>query len=94
MKRVKDLAGWPPEPAGAFNPHGGTFAISPEQVTIKRVVRVVRSRVDFVCRFDEKELNYSFAAGEEKTAKKVEAILESNLGTTLFSNGTAEIPGD
>lgn len=94
MKRVQDLAGWQPVTAEAFSPRGGTFAISIEQVMIKRVVRIVKNRVDLICTFEGKDVNYPFNAPDEKTAQKLGVILNNNIGKTLFSIGTIEIPED
>jgi len=89
-----DLAGWPPPPAGAFDPHGGGFAITPEQATIKTVVRTLQDRVDFICTFEGKDLNHLFKTWDEKTSQKVTAILRGSTGKTLSSVGMIEIPND
>jgi len=88
-----DLANWPPD-GGGTGGRGAKFAVSPEKVSIKRIVRIVENRVDFICTFEGKDVNYSFAAPDEKTAQKLGIILNSNVGKTLFSIGTIEIPED
>ena len=92
--RVQDLIGWQPGTSEAFSSRGGTFEISIENVLIQRVVRIVKNRVDFICTDEAKDLNYTFPAPDEKTAQKLEVILNNNIGKTLFSIGTIEIPED
>ena len=89
------LAGWPPEGgAGAFDPRGGTFAVSLEQVNVKEVIRIVGKRVDFTCMFGKDVVNYIFNASDEKTAEKVATILRNHKGMDLISVGNTEIPED
>jgi hypothetical protein len=54
----------------------------------------VKNRVDLICTFEGKDVNYPFNAPDEKTAQKLGVILNNNIGKTLFSIGTIEIPED
>lgn len=92
--RVMDLPGWVPQPGGPTSP-GETFPISAEQVTIERVVGIFgEDRLLFTCRFDGRSVPHSFPLLDLKTAAKITTILMDNIGKTLLSIGTTEIPDD
>ena len=93
MRRVSDLAGWPPIGGGAYG-RGNSFAISSEQVAVKEVVRIVDEHVTFTCAFEGNLLTYDFCAPNEETADKVGKLLKENSGKTLFSVGMLELPLD
>jgi hypothetical protein len=86
MKYVKDLIGWPPA-SGMFRSHHPT----PEQETIRDVVRVVGKRIEFNCKYGAENVAHSFLAPDEKTAVKLESILKDNIGNTLRSIEMVEI---
>jgi hypothetical protein len=92
--RVMDLPHWPPDTGGAFDPRNHRFPISAEEVVIERVTRVSDRRITFVCSFDGGPHTYDFTAPDGRTAEKLKAILENNVGMSLFSIGTIEIPPD
>jgi hypothetical protein len=92
--RVMDLPGWIPQPGGPTSP-GESFPIYPEQVTIERVVGIFGEyRLLFTCRFDGRSVPYNFPLPDLKTAAKITVILTENVGKTLLSIGTIEIPED
>lgn len=86
MQRVMDLVGWPPDGAWSGT-RGETFPISPEQVTIKEVVRIVRNHIDFMCAFQNKDVLYPFSAPDEATAHKLVRILKNNTGHLFYPSG-------
>jgi hypothetical protein len=90
--RVMDLPHWPPDTGGAFDARNHRFAISSEDVVIERVTRISDRRITFVCSFEGRAHTYDFATPDARTAQKLKNILENNVGLTLFSVGTIEIP--
>ena len=92
-KKVRDLAGWPPAYANSAQAIGVTVPFI-EELTIKEVKRILKNRVDLICMFQGKDVNCLFSMPDEKTAEKVGTILKNNVGKTLFSIGTIEIPED
>jgi hypothetical protein len=93
MPRVMDLPGWPPIPGGAHKP-GDSFPTSTDQVTVETVLRTSEGNVMFMCRFGDRAVGYHFFIADEKTAKKVVALLSENVGKTLLSIGMMELPSD
>ena len=89
MKYVKDLNGWPPA-SGMFRAQHPT----PDQEIIKSVVRVVGRRIEFTCMDGGENVAHSFLAPDEKTAMKLETIIEDRIGDTLRSIEMVEIPED
>jgi hypothetical protein len=89
--RVMDLPGWPPQPGGAFK-GGDTFPQSTDQVTVDKYLNLVRNHVSFTCIWNGKPVGYDFTVPDEATGKKVQKILEANLGKKLFDIGFIEIP--
>ena len=61
---------------------------------IENVVRIDGKEITFTCTFDGKRQSYDFAAPDEKIAAKLAVILKDNVGKTLFSVGTIELPGN
>ena len=90
--RVMNLPNWPPGGSGAFDPRKPRFAVSAEEVLIEKVTRVTEKRITFVCTLEGKPHTYDFSAPDEKIAEKLKTILENNVGLSLFSVGTIEIP--
>jgi len=92
--RVADLPGWVPQSGGPTSP-GETFPITADQVTIERVIGVFgEHHFLFMCRFNDRSVSYDFPLLDAKTAAKIANILNENIGKTLLSIGTIEIPED
>jgi len=92
--RVMDLAHWPPDTGGAFDARNHRFSISSGEVVIERVTRISDRRITFICSFEGRAHTYDLTAPDARTAEELKRILESNVGLTLFSVGTIEIPPD
>jgi hypothetical protein len=92
---VMDLEGWPPVAGRAFSASGAdVLSVSPDKVTVERVVRVLDTHVLFTCRLGDRSLYYDFDVRDRIIAKKVADILQANLGAVLLFVGTVEIPED
>jgi hypothetical protein len=91
-----DLPGWPPEATGTFDPHrGATFAGTADSVFVERVIRATPDVLMFACSFNDgtkaqHPVYHWNLLGDN--APKVEKILHENIGKTLLSIGTIEIP--
>jgi DNA-binding IscR family transcriptional regulator len=93
--RVMDLGKWPPLVGRAFSTSGGdVLAVSPEKVTIQRVVRVLDTHVLFACCLGDRSLYYDFDIHDRIVARKVADILKANIGVALLEVGIVEISED
>jgi hypothetical protein len=82
--RVLDLAGWPPQGgAGAFDTRAASFRSYPELVLIRKVDRIVNTRVDITCIFAEGLVTFRYFAPDKPTAESMAEIIEKNRGKSL-----------
>ena len=89
--RVLDLAGWPPQGgAGAFDTRAASFKSYPELVTIRKVDRIVNTRVDITCIFAEGLVTFRYYAPDKGVAETMAAILEENRGKSLDYIGSLD----
>jgi hypothetical protein len=94
MQRVADLPHWPPDASGIIPSRTRVSGVSPEQVAIKDVERVVGNHIDFTGTFAETVVKYGFNTPDVKTANKLAALLRQNKEVCVFSIGVLEIPAD
>jgi hypothetical protein len=88
MKLLSSLAGWPPQGgAGPFDTRKAAFASSPELVTLRRVNRIVGSRVDITCMFAKEVVTFRFFATSKGMAENVAEVLSLNEGRNLVDLG-------
>ncbi len=66
----------------------------PDQVAIEKFDRLSGNDVEFKGTFEGKPIRYSIPAGDEKTAEKVRAIVENNIGISILALCSIEIPKD
>ena len=82
--RVLDMVGWPPQGgAGAFDPRAESFKSSPELVTIRKVDRIVGTRVDLTCVFSSGIVTFRYHAPDRGTAESIAAVIEQNRGKSI-----------
>src|ERR1700748_2645433 len=92
MKQLLNLAGWPPQGgAGPFDTRKADFASSPESVTLKRVNRVVGSRVDMTCLFGKEVITFRFFASDKGMAENVAKVLSCHAGQSLNDLGMLSV---
>src|SRR4051812_37482914 len=92
MKMLVNLSGWPPQGgSGPFDTRKAAFASSPELVTVKRVDRIVGTRVDLTCLFDKQVVTFRFFATDRGTAESVAEVLRCNAGQSLHALGMLPI---
>jgi len=72
----------------------GTEFPRPDQVVIEKFERLDANNVDLIGTSEGKPIPYSIPAGDKKTAEKVRAIVENNLGISLLALCLIEIPKD
>jgi hypothetical protein len=91
---VSQLPGWIPQPGGPKS-EGDRFPTTADQVTIERVIGIFgEHHIVFTCKFNGRSVSYDFPLLDAKSAPKIAAILNDNIGNTLLSIGTIEIPID
>ena len=89
--RVLEMAGWPPQGgAGEFDPRAESFKSYPELVTIRKVDRIVNTRVDITCIFAEGLVTFRYYAPDKGVAETMAAILEENRGKSLGYIGSLD----
>ena len=90
--KIRDLAGWPPEPGGAFE----NFESWPTsgQAILKQVLDAHHNWVAFICSFEGKPHSYDFETPDKATALRVKDILNHYIGKSLLAVGEADIPDD
>jgi hypothetical protein len=89
--RVLDLAGWPPQGgAGAFDTRAASFKSSPELVLVRKVDRIINTRVDITCIFAEGLVTFRYYAPDKAGAESMAAILEHNRGKSLDYIGSLD----
>jgi hypothetical protein len=88
MQQLTNLVGWPPQGgAGPFDTRKAAFASSPESVTLRRVDRIVGSRVDLTCMFGKEVVTFRFFASSKGMAENVAEVLRCNSGQNLRDLG-------
>ncbi len=87
--KVRDLDGWPPQPAGPYQ--STDSAPAAEQAILKEVIRSHHNWVTFVCSFDGKLFTYDLEAPDRTDAQQLEKILKSYQGKSLSEIGEIEI---
>jgi hypothetical protein len=84
MQQLASLLGWPPQGgAGPFDTRKEAFASYPESVTLRRVDRIVGSRVDLTCMFGKEVVTFRFFASSKGMAENVAEVLRRNSGQSL-----------
>ena len=92
MKQLLNLSGWPPQGgAGPFDTRKAAFASSPELVTVRRVDRIVGTRIDITCMFGKEVVTFRFFAADKGTAENVAEVLRCNAGQSLRDLGMLPI---
>jgi hypothetical protein len=93
--QVNKLPGWPPQGgAGAFDSRAATFVSSPETVTVRRVDRIVGTRVDITCMFGPEVVTFRYHAPDLGVAESMAKLLEEHRGKDLLWIGMLQIPKD
>ena len=88
MQQLSNLSGWPPQGgAGPFDTRKEVFASSPELVTVRRVDRIVNTRIDITCMFGKEVVTFRFFASSLGMAENVAEVLRRNGGQTLRDLG-------
>jgi hypothetical protein len=95
MRMLSSLSGWPPQGgAGPFDPRKAAFASSPELVTVRSVDRIVGTRVDITCVFDNNIVTFRFFAADQAMADNVADVLTRNAGRSLRDVGKLSVSDD
>ena len=93
MKQLWNLPGWPPQGgAGPFDTRKAAFASSPELVIVRRVDRIVGTRVDITCMFGKEVVTFRFFAADKGMAENVAEVLRCNGGQSLRDLGMLQVP--
>lgn len=93
MPQLSSLSGWPPEGgAGPFDSRKAAFARSPELVKLRRVDRIVGTRVDITCMFGKEVVTFRFIASNRGIAENVAEVLRNNAGRNLLDLGLLKVP--
>ncbi len=88
MRQLLNLPGWPPQGgAGPFDTRKADFARSPESVTLRRVDRIVGSRIDLTCMFGKEVVTFRFFASSRGMAESVAEVLGRSSGQSLRDLG-------
>jgi hypothetical protein len=88
VRQLLNLPGWPPEGgAGPFDTRKAAFASHPESVTLKRVDRIVGSRIDMTCMFGKEVVTFRFFASSKGMAENVAEALRRSSGQSLRDLG-------
>jgi hypothetical protein len=93
MAQLSSLPGWPPQGgAGPFDTRKEAFASSPELVTVRRVDRIVNTRVDMTCMFGKEVVTFRFFAADKGMAENVADLLKRHAGQSLRDLGMLQVP--
>ena len=93
MPQLSSLAGWPPQGgAGPFDTRKEAFARSPELVTLRKVDRIVNTRVDITCMYGKEVVTFRFFASDKGMAENVAEVLSRNAGQNLQFLGMLHVP--
>jgi hypothetical protein len=88
LKELSSLSGWPPQGGGGpYDTRKADFANNPESVTLKRVNRIVGTRIDMTCAFGKEIVDFRFFASDRGTAENVAKVLACNSGKSLVDLG-------
>ena len=88
MKQLLNLPGWPPQGgAGPFDTRKEAFASNPESVLLRRVNRIVGSRIDLTCLFGKEVVTFRFFAANRGVAENVAEVFRCNAGQSLLDLG-------
>ena len=88
MRQLSSLPGWPPQGgAGPFDTRKEAFARSPESVMVKRVDRIVSTRIDLTCIFGKEVVTFKFFAANVGMAENVAEVIRRNTGQSLRDLG-------
>jgi hypothetical protein len=92
MQQLSSLSGWPPQGgAGPFDTRKEAFASSPELVTVRKVDRIVNTRVDITCMFGKDVVTFRFFAASKGMAENVAEVLRRNAGQNLLDLGMFQV---
>jgi hypothetical protein len=92
MKQLSSLPGWPPQGgAGPFDTRKEAFASYPELVTVRKVDRIVNTRVDITCMFGKEIVTFRFFAANKGMAENVAEVLRHNTGRSLTELGLLQV---
>jgi hypothetical protein len=95
VQQLSNLSGWPPQGgAGAFDTRKAAFASNPESVTLRRVDRIVGTRVDLTCMFGKEVVTFRFFASNRGMAEKVAELLGRSSGQSLRDLGMLYVADD
>jgi hypothetical protein len=86
--KIRELEGWPPQSSGIRD--GSYIAPTMQQAILKEVVRTHHNWVTFVCSFEGNDHTYDFQAPDKGDALRIEKILKSNIGKSIFEIGVIE----
>jgi hypothetical protein len=88
MNQLLNLPGWPPQGgAGPFDTRKEAFTSNPESVLLRRVNRIVGSRIDLTCLFGKEVVTFRFFAVSKGMAENVAQLLSCNAGQSLLDLG-------
>lgn len=88
MRMLSSLSGWPPQGgAGPFDTRKAAFEKSPELITLRRVNRIVGTRIDITCMFNREVVTFRFFAPNKGMAENIAAVLSRNEGRSLVDLG-------
>jgi hypothetical protein len=92
MKQLSSLPGWPPQGgAGPFDTRKEAFTNSPQLVTLRRVDRIVGTRIDITCMFAKEVVTFRFFAADKGMAENVADLLRHNEGQNLLDLGMLRV---
>jgi hypothetical protein len=92
MQQLSSLSGWPPQGgAGPFDVRKEAFVSYPELVTVRRVDRIVGTRVDMTCMFAKEVVTFRFFAANKGIAENVAEVLRCNEGQSLTALGMLKV---
>jgi hypothetical protein len=88
LKELSSLAGWPPQGGGGpYDTRKADFENCPESVTLKKVNRIVGTRIDMTCAFGKEIVDFRFFASDKGMAENIAKVLGCNAGKNLIDLG-------
>jgi hypothetical protein len=95
LQQLLNLSGWPPVGgAGPFDTRKAAFTSRPESVTLRRVDRIVGTRVDLTCMFGKEVVTFRYFASNRGMAEKVAELLGRSSGQSLRDLGMLYVADD
>jgi hypothetical protein len=92
MLQLSSLSGWPPQGgAGPFDTRKEAFASSPELVKVRKVDRIVNTRIDMTCMFGKEVVTFRFFAANKGMAENIAEVLRCNAGKSLRDLGMLKV---